>query len=209
MDEPINDTIMQVIEAVEKAVDYKILPGVLCKQETLKAFGGTAYQRACDATAIKVCAEIMSGKSLDLVQFFGEGVHRGFINNTLGSDGINRAYIESYEGLFGLAGVKGTFKTLAMDGNEARAIDLIKSGVPLILFIGAVNELHHVEPATAFIQTATELLLGVLDPGWQYDERVEMSTHRLFHYKGDMRVYSTLDNGKQRVAYKFGYLEKA
>lgn len=201
--------IQQALESVKPALDYTVLAMNEDRQHDLKKYtdkdgrpqNDSAYAAACAYYSTILCLETLAVIDLDPAELFQKCVNAGAIKE-------HNAYINSYEKIAAVAGVKvkkWVSKNIA--GNEQVMRDLLRSGVPLVIYIGAPNDLNHVEACFGFMTTAEENLFFVQDPGYQKDTHIAGDLG-MFRFDGEKRIPSVWKKPPvPRKAYKFGYFE--
>lgn len=181
------------------------------RQKDLKAYtdqtadkdDDLAWRAACAMFATTLVLESQFGVDLVPAEVYQKCVDAGAILK-------KNAYINSYEKIAQVCGLKvKKFESLYISSNEDKLVDLLRNRVPLVMFLGAPNELNHVEAAHGFIRTEGETLVLLKDPGFQGDTHFGLADRRTFHFENGQRKYSIIDHGTlantQRKAYKFGY----
>ncbi len=214
MDMPENNIIDDATAEVAKmlnAIELVVMTMNGDKQAALKKFtdadtdkgNDNAFAAACAFYSTCLVLETMTGKDIDIEQAYYACVQAGAIRK-------QDALIWSYEKIASTLGfaVK-KFDALYIKGNEDLMVDLLRKKHPLVIFLGAPDQLNHVEPAHGFIRTPGETLVLLKDVGWQNDTHFSVGDRRTFHFEKDVRKYSMIDHGPlantQRKAYKFGY----
>jgi hypothetical protein len=203
----IHKSIQQAMDAKLDG-DYHYLEMSEDKQQSLKKItdadkdsgNDKAYKAACAFYATILNLETLSGKDLDIEALFYKCVEAGAISKA-------SAYINSYEKIAAIAGVPvKRIVSKYIKGNENEMRDLLRAGVPLIIFIGAPNDLDHVEACFGFITTADESFFFVSDPGYQNDTMIAGDL-KMFHFENGKRKHSVWKNNVERKAYKFAFYE--
>lgn len=214
MDMPENNIIDDAIAEVAKmlnAIELVAMPMNGDKQAELKKFtdatpdkgDDNAYATACAFFSTCLALETQFGIDIDIAKAYFQCVQSGAIRK-------QDALIWSYEKIASTLGITvKRFDALYIKGNEDLMIDLLRKKIPLVVFLGAPDQLNHVEPAHGFIRTAGETLVLLKDVGWQNDTHFSIGDRRTFHFEKDVRKYSLIHHGPlantQRKAYKFGY----
>ena len=205
IDKAIRDAVASGLEGI----DHTVLKMNKDKQWDLKKYtdkdsdGGNdrAYKAACAYFATILNLETLSGKDLDPNALFQPCVDAGAILK-------GNAYINSYEKIAQVAGVKvKRFVAEYIEGRVEKMCELLRSGVPLVIYIGAPSDLDHVEACYGYITGKFDTMFFVQDPGWQSDTHIGEDL-RMLHFEGGVRKYSVWKSPPvQRKAYKFGYFE--
>lgn len=201
--------IQQALESVKSAVDYTVLKMNEDRQHDLKKFtdadgkpnNDKAYAAACAYYSTILCLETLAVVDLDPAALFQKCVDAGAIKET-------NAYINSYEKIAKVAGIPvKRWVAKNISGNEQEMRDLLRAGVPLVIYIGAPNDLHHVEACFGFMTTPDENLFFVQDPGYQKDTHIAGNLG-MIRFDSSKRIPSVWKNPPvPRKAYRFGYYE--
>lgn len=205
-----NDLIKQALDAAHiNEIESVFLPMKTDKQWDLRKATDSdkdpandkAFKAACAYFSAVLCLETMAGRDIDIVASYEKAVAAGAVRK---SD----ALIWSYEKIAKAVGVPvKSFKSEYINNHENQMRELLRSGVPLIIFIGAPNDLDHVEACFGFVSVPGECLFVVRDVGWQSDTHFSEKDKGMFHFEGSARKSSLWKAGKPRHAYKFGWFD--
>ncbi len=209
----------QVGEAIKEAVKAGLnlgpayfLPMSFEKQQELKAFTDTTADKADDKAYLSACCEYAGALNIATLQnkvapdsHFGIDTFKAAIVANAIDKGS--AMILNYENMARAMGLQvKRFSTMYFSdaGGKEKSKELIRSKIPLIIFMGKPGELNHVEAARGVVG---EEWLALIDPGYQNDWWVRLSDLATGHFSGGQFVASQLYDGSPRHAYKFGWYE--